>query len=366
MGLLYYTLLVAAAQRERSYRGGSRRSSSRESSSRRSDDYGGGRINYPISYYTCIADDVLNDEPIIAPFFKMLYERAKLEKEKELESLKQKRKELKEKIETISPRLKQFNDLKESAGLHATYEYIGRRVVVSFPHLYRYIDTIDGENITELFDQAKKDLEEYKQKKQENEKKIVEFSLKVKEAEKSAKRAIFKRKEKFKKVEELKEELEFENYKKHSYGYDEKIIALEKLLAMSDSEKTLFAEGLKELCAGIELTRELDSTKHEIVLVESDYREEQMFSRALEGLSKEGSVTETSLERLFLAMDKAEIRQRRGEYQIGSETSYSPRDKYKPIVKWFVKKVYEADEDFVKRNYEPQDEKIEKTKTLKK
>ncbi len=65
-----------------------------------------------------------------------------------------------------------------------------------------------------------------------------------------------------------------------------------------------------------------------------------------------GKITAKILRKVFLQMDKAEIKGRRGEYNFsiynGEKESFAKE--ILPLLEWFIREVYESDETFVDRN----------------
>ena len=89
-------------------------------------------------------------------------------------------------------------------------------------------------------------------------------------------------------------------------------------------------------------------------IYETDYQEKKL-SQALDNLIQSGKITDIELQKVFLLLDKVEIKGRRGEYNF----SYYRDNKSKLmkfIVEWFISNVYELDENFVDRNYYIQEE----------
>ena len=74
---------------------------------------------------------------------------------------------------------------------------------------------------------------------------------------------------------------------------------------------------------------------------------EEILEQVFEEKIQNGEITETQLQKIYLLLDKVEIKGRRGEYHF---ESYRPSNPLVCIVSWFIKNVYELDPGFVNRN----------------
>jgi hypothetical protein len=193
---------------------------------------------------------------------------------------------------------------------------------------------------------------------------ITKVKQEIATLEKKLKRAVFNRENMNRELELSKEALERLLNEANRYDDKDKEKRIYKMiLSMDESEKEDFCKGIDELIETIPERIELLGIFRQAGSVERgnyDYNLEEVLPVVMERLAQKGEISDLLLQKVFLLLDKIEIRKRRGEYPARYIFDRQPDELVEQIIKWFVDNVYEADEDFVKRNYNLKDEKEEK------
>ena len=371
-----FLLLAAAAAAKKREEENSRRSSSNKSRDR---SYGSERcyVSTGPSFYTCVEYEIENGDPVISPFFKMIYDRAQLDKQNEIKRLTDEEKELEEKLETTLSHFRQFQKLAQEKGFNIQ-ETLNPGYDVSFNVNGTRFCTLDGvkyygPGYMELPEFLQRKLEDWKLYKKQEEEEVQRLTKKVKKLEKACKVTIFNyfKKEEREKNKEKLLDLQYELTKRvrrlDDGYYESNIDAIEKLINLEPSELALFNEGVNDLLNCRNIVNRLKTIKVTIGSLESYTHEDGRFYRqAYEELRDEGAITDASFKKLFSSLFSVEIARNRGRYgyHYGRDLTYSG------IVTWFVDSVLDENrrkfESIISKDKsEENNEEKQKVKTKK-
>ncbi len=367
MSLMILALAAAAAKREREYRSGDEQVPKKKDSSRHDECH-----SLPTyDYYDYVVAEIEEEDKVLYPFFTMITEKYFALRKEEREQLTKRISELNTILYSKQTEYEQFKRLARFAGIEMDETIIDSKTArVEFDG-YGSVKiedgTTSGDYFEELLTSLQKKLELARQDLSTMDKKLEPLYLEMKQLKAEAERSVFSKKSKLERIKEIEYSISAERSKYEYRTISEKIDDLEHLIHLLETKKDLFEEAMKEIVSTLPLEAELKELRQKAYEHSyTDHQDERFIEKAVEELTREGKITDIILEKVFLALDKVEIKQRRGEYEIRPVGYPSPRVFLRKMVKWFVKHVYEADEDFVQRNYELPEEEIEKPKTYKK
>ena len=374
MGLMYLALAAAAKKREEE----NSRNSKSNKSSNRSYESKSHYVSSNPSFNDCIMEEISRGDSVISPFFKMLYDRTQLNKENEIDRLTKKEEELEEKLKTMLPHFRQFQELAKEKGFNIQ-EFLNPGIEVSFAVNDIHFFTLDGVKyyssapiLMELPEYLQQKIELWKGYKKEEQEEVKQLTKKIKKLEKACKVSIFnffKKEEREKNKEKLlslQSVLSERVHRLEDGYYDSNIDAIEKLINLDSSEKALFNEGVNDLLNCRKVVNEINYLKHTIGRLNSfSYDNSGFYKQAYEELYDKGLITGSTLENVLLSLFTVEIKRKVGGYgyYYGTDRSYSD------IVTWFVDCVIDNGEKLEKNRSkgkaEENNEEKQKVKTKK-
>ncbi|MBR4178759.1 MAG: hypothetical protein IKR57_05390 [Bacilli bacterium] len=358
--LVGIAVAAAVAKKQRKYyRHSSSRKRKTESSSTSSYHY-----DPKHSYMDCVLQELYDEESELYKFFKMLSDEYNSELAGQMQVVNGKIDDLESKLKSLTPSMDKLVKKLSKKGINLKYSVDGN----NYLYTYIYINNnecieVNGKTIEEVFDKIKEILKREESKRESEKESIDNNKTHIAEMKKKLKYSIFKRKEIEDDINESSKELQtsidsYEDLSNTIKVYDE-------FLKMDEEEKELFKSGLSELQELLKLKEEISKLKNELNKIRhlKDYSfSKEVMDKVMERLLVEGKITSTTLEKVFLMLDRVEIKGRRGDYKF----YYTHCQCNESIVRWFVKDIYENDEGFVERNYYlPEDELEEEAGTTK-
>ena len=165
----------------------------------------------------------------------------------------------------------------------------------------------------------------------------------------------------------IEDKEDHQNIVKNNMGYHcDQITIYENIKYICKENTNLIHAAIHEQLGSRIIKSELNRVKDDL----SDLRRQgngygfnySIIEEVFEEKVNSGEITENKLQKLYLLLDKVEIKGRRGEYSFIDTRS---NDLLPKIVKWFVQNVYELDPEFVNRNIdllENEDVSLKRTK----
>lgn len=166
--------------------------------------------------------------------------------------------------------------------------------------------------------------------------------------EKESKKSIFGKKKNDDKIASLQKKLN--SQERELNEIQEAISAYEVIDNLTNDQKILLLEIIKLKKGIYEIKDAISSLKSEQYEknVETEYSEKTL-NEAIKYMIESNIITTDDLQKVFLTLDKIEIKARRGEYEFKNQVPIVIQ-KLEPVIKGFIKDVYEEDEKFVERN----------------
>ncbi len=342
--LLGIAVAAAVAKKRRSRYSHSSKRKGRSSSSSSSHYHSSSGVSY-VQY---VLVEMFHNESLCS-FFELIEKEYKdemhrkyIEIRKEIDVLETKKREMTPNFDMLKKSL-----AKKGSSIYYSIDVSGRNSVISIALGDRLTLNVDNDNSNGLISRVNNIISN-------NEMKIADYERKIEEKKsmlESEKRRItlFKKYEKEERIRELEcdvssLELEYQALVDNNETY-------KKFANMDENEKALLDKGLSELRECISVYKEIQELQSKSRKLNTDYRyclDHKVLGEVVEKLISENKISQTTLEKIFLMLDKVEIKARRGEYNNESCGSlYNKRN----IVEWFITNVYEVDESFVDRNY---------------
>ena len=357
---LFWLAAIAAAKKANSHKYRSHRHSNKN-------DSGGEKSESQVevvNYLACLFKELSYDNPKLLSFFESISDEYKIVAEEEISRLKE---EAEKDFKKSTEKKVYFLKLKEALEnesinvelrLKDEIDSIYMDEVVSF-----YFNGYDipfeyflGKNFSAP-NSRRWNLNNFKSDRDNYESKISELKLHLEEIQKKFHLLPSKRKEAKQKIGEIQGKID--DYLKKHDDVCKKIELYEKIDNLPDEIKKLILNSIEETNERLKLRKNALIKLNTIQNLKKQYNYvDYVLKITMEKMTKEGKITEDILEKVFLQMDKVEIKGRRGEYNF---RSWSSRLDYKAenlkgLLIWFIKNVYEIDENFVNSNYDLEQE----------
>lgn len=353
--LLLAAVIAAQKQREQQYYHKKHSSSSKKKKNSSSTTYSYGREK---NYFDYLEQEVAERDSKLGEFFQMIEKEYKEEIQREYQLRGDKFHKIQSDIEASIPAFHLLIDQLKEKGITINH-IISDKTRYKTPSIHiSEIGNIFFQNYEELIQALKDKLSslESSQKIKQQEKDKIQEQIMI--ASKKAKYAIFNRSSKRYVLQDL--ESKFTKLDEEYQYYSKLVQMIQIILSMSKSEK-----GIELLSKSVEELNEAFELKDSLITAGKEYRDfgyycnfgysyhinAEVLENVFEKLLEEGKISEITLQKIFLLMDTVEIKGRRGEYEFYScYSDYGHSDLSKSIMKWFVKNIYEMDDDFVARN----------------
>lgn len=319
------------------------------------------------TYFECLIKELAYDNESLYEFFEQIYIEAQNKKRKILEQYNE---ELKIVEKQQSAKQKGIEKLAEDLkDICVRCYFWSKDSNIKLFVLDGEFEGIDCEVFTDQATLEKYilDLKATAGLQQKYEKLIEESEQKIQKLRKKLKFTLFPSKKNDIKYYELNPEMN--NLEINKQKLKECLVAkkvLKKFEELYENNKDKIQLFIKMVLEYKKLYNQILSISNKKSELRSSEKELELFETAFSMMVAKKKITEENLQKVYVQMDKVEIKGRRGEYKFGfSSTDFDGKcDHLQPLLRWFIKYVYEADKNFVDRNMEL--EEIEKESSKKK
>ena len=304
------------------------------------------------TYEECLMMEASKNGTVLSKFFSDLVNEYKKERKEECELINAKKNKLIEETKKIHDN---FDTLKEELfkiGIKLSHKYTEH--INKDEHGVFYFNDFDipfevlQDKPVNFGEPDRWNLYEFKKEKESYDEYFVEVEKERKRLQRKLKIDIFHRLETKSEIDQL--ESGFIRYSKEYEKLNKKIETYEKLKELNPSQNHKFLNAINETYKLLELRKEiynLSTEKEE--LNSGNSVNSELIKKSIQKLTDKGIINSEVLEKVFLSMDKVEIKMRRKEYNKDLDMHLPSFNAM--IVKWFIENVYETDESFVERNY---------------
>lgn len=326
------------------------------------------------TYFDCLMLELKNKESRLYKFFKKIYDKSEELMKEYYDSIEQERKvfynqidEKKSDLEETSKKLPDsikimpyitlgFNSLELSID---NYQLL-KLYPVNIPKDRTKIIQFCDEEIIKKISNRKKELKDKLKGFGSYDVMINEIEQKIKILKDKLKITILPKKRKELEAKIIQEERNvniLKNYKKELNTIEN----TEKLYIENKEEILLCFKKFSEIILLVDELHKFNNGAEPDFYNVRIKRQKEFFAKALDCIIKEDKMTEDDLQKIFLEMDKVEIKGRRGEYdfnyvQFQFWSQSTEMDNLRPLLSWFIQNLYEADKNFVERNINNLDE----------